>query len=453
MDFCSDFEFLIKEKKHSTRREFHQTKMARSISGIKKFPGLSKCPKGPPVTKFGFTRKSPRCAQCLKFQADDPSKIGEDEFEKLLRCSNCKRVYYCSKICAEKNFSFHKLYCEDRNIYGNFGLKYAENSPPTLLFAPAVMGEDAKLCEEFLKFAANQTFFSNTATAFAKGSFAERDRLINDGKQKCLQPSSNALCNVILLFLGRDQEAYEFLKYSVLNFEKEANYELFKGMPKKYGNPNSCKEKFFAMDFFKKLLITTQKSIQSPLLLVPYWLILAIIKINVIEEMKLNFNRMQAYFQKWDRKKFKKSENKFKNSPMILEGLAILHLGNDDTIGCSKVYCDEESFLMELNDQKQQLKKLLKLMVKNFKGRKEISVIWLAIEGDCREYFLNNHQNIAYQYIASQPIFALIKYFNEHPTASKIILESMEKNKTGDKVEKNFYVNLMGLPCQKHPYF
>ena len=101
---------------------------------------------------------------------------------------------------------------------------------------------------------------------------------------------------------------------------------------------------------------------------------------------------------------------------------------------------------MELNDQKQQLKKLLKLMVKNFKGRKEISVIWLAIEADCREHFLNNHQKYAYQYIAFQPIFALIKYFNQHPTASKIILESMEKNKTGDKIEKNFYVNLLELP-------
>ena len=109
-------------------------------------------------------------------------------------------------------------------------------------------------------------------------------------------------------------------------------------------------EKVFAMDFFKRLLITTTKSTQSPCncpdlrksvgfdeqLLVPYWLILVIIKINVIEEMKHNFNKMQAYFQKWDRKKFKKTENKFKNSPMILEGLAILHLGNDDTIGCSK---------------------------------------------------------------------------------------------------------------------
>ena len=92
-------------------------------------------------------------------------------------------------------------------------------------------------------------------------------------------------------------------------------------------------------------------------------------------------------------------------------------------------------------------------MVKNFQGRKEISSIWLAIEGDCREHFINSYQKeFAYHYIALQPIFALVKYFNQHPSASKIILESMEKNKTGDKAEKNFYVNLMELP-KRADYF
>ena len=316
--------------------------MARSISGLKKFPGLSKhSDDGPQVTKFGFTRRSPRCAQCLKFKAEDPSKIGADEFEKLLRCSNCKKVNYCSKVCAEKNFPFHQLYCQD----GNFGLKYAETSPPSMMYAPAVMGEDVKLCEEFLHFAANETNYLKPAMEIAGGNFAERDRIINEEKNVNLQPSANADINVMLLFLGRDQEAYEFLKYSVANFDKVANYELFKNMPKKYGsNPNSRMEKFFAMDFFKRLLITTQKSTQNTcycsdcptksnqtsLFLAPYWLTLAIIKINVIEEMKHNFNEIEVYFRKGDLRK------KFKNSPKILEGLAILHLGNDDTIGCSK---------------------------------------------------------------------------------------------------------------------
>ena len=128
-----------------------KTKMARSISGIKKFPGLSKHPNGPPVTKFGLTRKSPRCAQCLKIKADDPSKIGEDEFGKLLRCSTCKRVNYCSKVCAENNFPFHKLYCE--------GLKKSGILPPTMMYGAAVMGVDAKLCEEFLDFGVNDNKF------------------------------------------------------------------------------------------------------------------------------------------------------------------------------------------------------------------------------------------------------------------------------------------------------
>ena len=85
-------------------------------------------------------------------------------------------------------------------------------------------------------------------------------------------------------------------------------------------------------------------------------------------------------------------------------------------------------------------------MVKNFKGRKEISAIWLAIEGDSREHFFNNYaMTRAYHYITTRSLFALIKYFNQHPTASKIILDSMEKNKM-EKVEKNFYMNLIKLP-------
>ena len=179
--------------------------MARSISGLKKFPGLSKhSDDGPQVTKFGFTRRSPRCAQCLKFKAEDPSKIGADEFEKLLRCSNCKKVNYCSKVCAEKNFPFHQLYCQD----GNFGLKYAETSPPSMMYAPAVMGEDVKLCEEFLHFAANETNYLKPAMEIAGGNFAERDRIINEEKNINLQPSANADINVMLFRIG----LYLFLK-------------------------------------------------------------------------------------------------------------------------------------------------------------------------------------------------------------------------------------------------
>ena len=95
-------------------------------------------------------------------------------------------------------------------------------------------------------------------------------------------------------------------------------------------------------------------------------------------------------------------------------------------------------------------------MVKNFHGRQEIAAIWLAIEGDCREYFISNYQKeLAYQMIAGEEIFALVKYFNRHPTASKIILESMEKTRQETKLKRistsilwNCLKNLIIFTCK-----
>ena len=64
--------------------------MASSTSRAKKVPirkaqaGIWKMlPKKEPIRdNFGLSRKSPRCAQCLKFKADDPSKVGDDEVKK-----------------------------------------------------------------------------------------------------------------------------------------------------------------------------------------------------------------------------------------------------------------------------------------------------------------------------------------------------------------------------------
>ena len=93
--------------------------MASSILRAKKVPGIGirkteeqedasekrayDCAdKGKNPINFGLPRKSPRCAQCLKFKADDPSKVAEDEVEKLVKCSVCRKVQYCSEICQEE---------------------------------------------------------------------------------------------------------------------------------------------------------------------------------------------------------------------------------------------------------------------------------------------------------------------------------------------------------------
>ena len=162
------------------------------------------------------------------------------------------------------------------------------------------------------------------------------------------------------------------------------------------------------------------------------WLTLAILKINVIEEMKQKWSKMNNFFQKC------KYRKKFRRSQRILEGLTILHLRKD-----------EKSFLEELKIQEEQLKKLLTLMMKSFNGH-ELWPIWLAIDGDCRDHFIQNYETeVVYQKLQSCGLFALIKYFDHHPTASKIILEYM-KNKKGFQVEKNFYVTLLELPQKSH---
>ena len=164
------------------------------------------------------------------------------------------------------------------------------------------------------------------------------------------------------------------------------------------------------------------------------WLTLAIIKINVIEEMKQKWSKMNNFFKKC------KYRKKFRRSQRILEGLSILHIRTD-----------ENSFLEELKIQEDQLKKLLTLMMKSF-NRHELWPIWLALDGDCRDHFIQNYQKEElYRRLASCGLFALIKYFDHHPTASQIILEYM-KNKKGFQVEKNFYVTLLGLPQKRH-YF
>ena len=108
---------------------------------------------------------------------------------------------------------------------------------------------------------------------------------------------------------------------------------------------------------------------------------------------------------------------------------------------------DGKSFTEELRNQKDQLYKLLNFLMKKIKGKpRSISFVWLAIGGDCRNHFIENYEKEdIYFEIGFSGLFALIKYFDKHPTASQIILQYME-NKIGFKVEKNFYVTLETLP-------
>ena len=469
--------------------------MASSRLGAKKFSGIRKQTPEEFVdsistNKFGLTRKSRRCAQCLKFQAEDPSKIGEDEFEKLFCCSICKKGFYCSKICQEMNYPFHKFSCKKLQIFkvieltdqGEcqipkgyqvsqfllaeyqsfltkvpseefslssgyiFGAQEQTHLDKNLdrffdthgrLYLTAIMGQDYGLCQEYLDFASNRRWKSF-------GKKMQKD-IFPQYKSHNMQGSYGLVINIkvipLLLTLGRDREAYSFLKYWEYNLQvgqraPVPNYENFKNMVRNDENPKICWENFDEQDFLKRLMQGPMVPQHESMFFVEILLCLVIVKINVIEEMKNKLNERDDFFKQ---NNFK-SKRKFKDNPRILETLTVLSLG---------VGMDGNSFTKELKNQKDQLNRLLNFMMKYIKGKPNaIRRIWLAIEGDCRKHFLENFQKVdMYQNIGnfkSVSLLALIKYFDKHPTASQIILESV-KNKIGFKVEKNFYVNLETL--------
>ena len=190
---------------------------AKSFPGIRVYtPGDPKMPKNP--INFGLTRKSPRCAQCLKFQANDPSKVREDEVKgKLQRCSTCKIVKYCSRNCQKNNYQFHKNHCQSLKLIGTtelppihhaMGLECLQNwahmqfYKATSLYATAIMGQDYGLCEDFLEFAIKiQKLWNGFDKRLLEN---DSNNEIKNG-QNFIEKFVDMLCVSVLLTLGRSE--------------------------------------------------------------------------------------------------------------------------------------------------------------------------------------------------------------------------------------------------------
>ena len=138
-------------------------------------------------------------------------------------------------------------------------------------------------------------------------------------------PLNNLRVTPVLLTLGRDQEAYSFLKYWYFSLQDIigalthgciADYEMFKSMVKSDENLKICWENFFEQEFFTHI----KKVIERPQVdryIIEVLLCLVILKINVIEEIKNKLNERDKFFKQ---NSFK-SKRKFKDYPRILEGL------------------------------------------------------------------------------------------------------------------------------------
>ena len=279
---------------------------AKSFTGIRVYtPGDPKMPKNP--INFGLTRKSPRCAQCLKFQANDPSKVEEDEVKgKLQRCSTCKIVKYCSRNCQKMNYQFHKNHCQYLKLIGTtelppiqhaMGLECLQNwasmqfYKTTSLYATAIMGQDYGLCEDFLEFAIKIQKLWNGFDKRLLENDSNND--IKNG-QNFIEKFVDMLCVSVLLTLGRDQEVYDFMKlqhcwFCPKHFTKNTtSYETFKNLPKNREENGRSKENFSNEKFFQWFLEKQNRSKNRHWGLVTLeaeaWLTLAVIKIMLLKK-------------------------------------------------------------------------------------------------------------------------------------------------------------------------
>merc|ERR1711994_139509 len=95
------------------------------------------------------------------------------------------------------------------------------------LYITAIMGQDYELCEEFLDFDTKKNW-----------KCPDKNKKAFEKEPNSFSFTKDNLCVAVLLTLGRDQEAYSFMKYwyaGKVNGSLDPttdNYKIFLDMPK-----------------------------------------------------------------------------------------------------------------------------------------------------------------------------------------------------------------------------
>ena len=341
--------------------------------------------------KMDLIRKGVRrCANCLKYE--------NDEVPELKTCGKCLLVKYCSKECQVENFKFHKYHCKYLNPEYTASLipKYhrmKEVDPEEAyllfakiyhfpLFATAVQNEDHYLLEMYLQ-------------TCLKSMYVESGLYLSDQ------------IGGILLFLGRYQEAYDFLKSQIFNRVNNTEIQL---------ENQNMKEDFLQVIGKKNVLNSvgyvefdkeTHHNFFEYLL---QWFLLIAIKIQVIEEMKFLLAEYNVYC--------KKCRIKFCCKPRISKCLTYYILGQD-----------EETFEKELEKQENQLNGMLQIAIFDvFKSHEVIDVMRL-VHLDPLEFDLHAGLSSATNYapFVYRSDFVLNKYYSRHPTARQYVKDFFVK--------------------------
>ena len=256
-------------------------------------------------------RQSPRCSGCLKFEGD----------EHLKKCSRCNLAKYCSKECQINDFDIHKLYCKPstiptlkKNLEAMVRLSITdvrsdfENGLEITfkawnIFMMAVFSENHELYETFLE-CTYEALNVNPIQA---------DTLLT-------LPAV-----AVLLNLGRDQEAYNLLKFTILlsfggTMYENGTMKLVNGdivIPGQF-KPKTQDMKENVFEYVTKDRLNEwydELYFRGSTFFIP----LTIIKLNLVQKMRANLNQVTGQEHENFSKELVKQETQFKKMLKIMD--------------------------------------------------------------------------------------------------------------------------------------
>ena len=399
---------------------------------------------------FNFIQNRPRCLNCLKYLARDPSKVGEDEVAKLIECSGCEIAKYCSvSNCQEKHFLIHKWFCKQKCEFSKEELARKYDSLSLIFDKDCKVAPKMKMSEQ----EEQVVYLLHNYHHFVQGLLSMNGELLHHFQRNNFSPAlltnefvefrSGRLdlkrqLSVAYMYLGEWDSLWECVKSqlckSSMNRKKNEAVET--------ENISKCGTHDDIIVALKKdKLLNTCNFIEGDeedQIFVGHLLdclvMAAVVKINTIEDMKWQLKRHNEHLQKTRPRK------KFFHHKRILNCITLYILGKD-----------VKSFEIDLEEQETHLENIFQTMNDVFWDGQPLGLhSFLELIDDVKHNFslkdkvwLDPRKPCKVLPFVLDSIFNWKFFFSMNTVVKEYIMDFMKKNKKFPKTfEKHFKMKL-----------
>ena len=286
---------------------------------------------------FNLIQDRPRCLNCLKYLARDSTNVGEDEVAKLKECSGCEIAKYCSVgDCQDKHFLIHKWLCKPKNDFSIEDLAWKYNS---LILTNSHDGQvvpknlsEQEFCEMDL-LQVNHCYVQGILSLngalldhFLKNSY--NDIMLNEFIDPRIKATNHTLTNVVcaaFMFRGDWEFVWEYVKLELYrSCHNFTTVVKLKNIVECGSHDNiivALKKDGILLDTTSFIAAEEQECIVYNYAY--YMMMAAVVKINVIENMKLQLRQYNEHIRKTRPRK------RFFHRPRILNCITLYILGKE----------------------------------------------------------------------------------------------------------------------------